>query len=179
MPETRVERAVFVLGLVAIGALALLVVYYWHKSHVAAAPTPTTTTVALSAQQPRVKTAPASRSATTAPATTTRPGTATTATTLAPTTTAAPITPGRATSLVLTASRDTWLEVRSGSSTGTLLYSGILASGASKTFRGVAIWTRFGSGGNLAARVDGRPLSLPPGTYNALFDSSGFQQVRG
>jgi hypothetical protein len=177
MPETRVERAVFVFGLVAIGALAVLVVYYRHSHRVSAPASRTSSTPALSAKQPYVKTASSARAATTAPTVTSLPGTVSTTTAVAPTTSR--IAPRGKTSVVLTASRDTWLEVRSGSSTGTLLYSGILVSGASKAFHAAAVWTRFGSGGNLEARVDGRRLSLPRGTYDALFSANGFQQVRG
>jgi RodZ C-terminal domain len=81
---------------------------------------------------------------------------------------------------VLTASRgDSWLEVRSGSATGTVLYTGTLTSGSSKTFQAGAIWARFGSAGNLDAQLNGASLHLPIGTYSALFDPGGFQQVRG
>jgi len=39
VPETRVERGVFVLGVLAIAALGFLVAHLWHHTHgVAAAP---------------------------------------------------------------------------------------------------------------------------------------------
>jgi hypothetical protein len=38
---------------------------------------------------------------------------------------------------------------------------------------------RFGAASNLDARLNGSTLDLPLGTYSALFDSGGFQKVRG
>jgi RodZ C-terminal domain len=81
---------------------------------------------------------------------------------------------------VLTASRgDSWLEVRSSSSPGTVLYKGTLTTGSTRTFHAASIWVRFGAASNLDARLNGSTLDLPIGTYSALFDSGGFHKVRG
>ena len=81
--------------------------------------------------------------------------------------------------LALTASRATWIEVRASSSHGSLLYTGTLPSGTTKIFRHETIWARFGAATNLDAKLNGRPLSLPSGTYDALFDTTGFRRSRG
>lgn len=181
MPETRVERAFFVLGLVAIAVLAVLVARSWHDAGATAASkvssvasaTPTTTRAAATT---RVATTARVAIATTPskplPA-------ATTGTTVAPhgsSSTASPAT----VELVLRAARgDSWLEVRSASSTGAVLYFGTLSSGRSKTFRARSLWVRFGAASNLDARLNGNALRLPAGTYSALIGVDGLRQVRG
>lgn len=65
-------------------------------------------------------------------------------------------------------SRPSWLEIRSGSSTGKLLYSGTLAEGQELHYRGQRLWARFGSAGNVAIVIDGKPLQLT-GTAERLF----------
>jgi hypothetical protein len=201
MPETRLERALFVLGLAAIAALCVLIVHYRHNTSTAA---PLASTAALTTspaatdavtERTRKKAAPAhptrptsetiapTQTATATPTTTAAaPATTTSplaATTTAPTT-AATTSAAATTELVLTASRgDSWLEVRSGSSTGTILYTGTLTAGSTKTFQAASIWVRFGAASNLDASLNGSTLALPLGTYSALFDSGGFQKVRG
>jgi RodZ C-terminal domain len=78
-------------------------------------------------------------------------------------------------SLLVTAKTDTWLEIRSGSSTGPVLYSGTLAAASTKTFRARTLWARFGAAGNLSTRLEGKPIRLPSGTYDATFDNHGFR----
>jgi Domain of unknown function (DUF4115) len=151
MPETRLERAVFVLGLVAIVALALAIVDSRHRSSGAPRPSP-------------VAAAPAGRRT----STTTRP--------TAPTTTAAA---SKEVELALTANRDSWVDVRAGSATAKELFTGILSSATTKTFRASSLWVRFGSASNLTATLGGRPLRLPAGTYSAVFDRSGFRRATG
>ncbi len=162
MPETRIERVLFALGLAAIAALGFLVAHFWHNSHADTSP-------------------PAPTSVSTHPLTTsrTRPAatTATTRTVVTRETNTAPA--GGAVSLLLTAKADTWLEVRSGSANGPVLYDGTLAAGSSKRFRAALLWARFGAAGNLSARVGGKPLQLPAGTYSATVDRHGLRQVGG
>jgi RodZ C-terminal domain len=154
MPETRLERAVFVLGLVAIAALVLVIVGSRHGS---ASGTPRSTPpVALSQS-----TSAAPRTATTQ---------------ITPATTASTSTEVE---LALTADQDSWVEVRAGSATAAVLFSGTLSSGTKKTFRSASLWARFGSASNLAAKLDGKPLELPAGTYSAVFDPSGFRRTSG
>jgi Domain of unknown function (DUF4115) len=150
MPETRLERAVFVLGLVAIVALALAIVDSRHSS--SGAPRPTSPAAATPARR----------------RTTTRP--------TAPTTTAAA---SKEVELALTASHDSWVDVRAGSATARELFTGTLASATTKTFRASSLWVRFGSASNLTATLDGQPLQLPAGTYSAVFDRSGFRRASG
>jgi hypothetical protein len=162
VPETRFERALFVLGLAVIAALGVLVVHLWHTSHGAFA----TATPTAAATAPR-----------TAPATT-RVAERTTTRTAASSRPSARPTPPRV-SLVLSAISDSWLEIRSASATGAILYSGLLTAGSRKVFRGQSLWARFGGAGSLSARFDGQLLRLPSGTYDARFDRHGFRQVGG
>jgi cytoskeletal protein RodZ len=170
VPETRLERGVFILGVLAIAALGFLVVHLWHSPR-GAAPSPGTATL-----RTLTRTSP-----TTSPTQSTAPATTASSTTLARTTTSAVTAPATgAVSLVIRARVDTWIEVRSASSTGRVLYSGTLAAASSKTFHARSLWARFGSAGNLAARLDGKPVPLPSGTYDATFDAGhGFRPQRG
>ena len=175
MPETRVERGLFVLGLLAIAALGFLVVHLRRQGQAAdVAPLPTSTSTATSASTvTRAITVPAIRAATTSKAATTK----TTVTTRAATTT--PALSARAVSLRLTAKTDTWFEVRSGSATGRLLYDGTLSAGSSRGFHARALWVRFGAAGNLSALLDSKALLLPSGTYSAAFGGHGFRRLGG
>ena len=157
MPETRLERAISVLGVLAMVVLALVVARSWHHTAAASAPTVVTNGQARTAP----KTAPAAASATGTVHATTTASTA-------------------AIKLALTASRGaTWIEVRAGSATGAVLYTGTLPSGTTKTFHETTIWVRFGAASNLAATLNSQPLRLPAGTYDAVFDTTGFKKARG
>ena len=79
--------------------------------------------------------------------------------------------------MALRAMADTWVDVRAGSLDGDGLYAGILPEGTMKRFRGKRIWVRFGAASNLTARLNGKPLRLPPGTYSALVGARGLQQL--
>jgi Domain of unknown function (DUF4115)/DivIVA protein len=80
--------------------------------------------------------------------------------------------------LTLRAVGTTWVEVRSTSSTGRMLYSGLLSPGTRKSFRAAwRLWVRFGGAANLAVTLNGRPLRVPTGTYDAFFDAHGFRQT--
>jgi len=80
--------------------------------------------------------------------------------------------------LTLRAIGTTWVEVRSTSSTGRMLYSGLLSPGTRKSFRAAwRLWVRFGGAANLAVTLNGRPLRVPTGTYDAFFDAHGFRQT--
>jgi Domain of unknown function (DUF4115) len=158
MPETRVERAIFVFGLLAMAVLAFAIARSWH--HTTAAPA--VTRAASQAASVRGRTAPGSTQAAAAT------GAAAQATILAST---------EAVDLGLTASRATWIEVRAGSATGTVLYTGTLSSGTTKTFHYTAIWVRFGAASNIEAQLNDQPLRLPAGTYDAVFDTGGYHHV--
>jgi hypothetical protein len=154
MPETRLERALFLLGLVVMAAFAFTIARSWHRSATTAAPGAATARLQRSATASHRVVGPTG-------------------------TKAASVASGRAVSLALTASRPTWVEVRSRSATGAVLYTGTLVSGATKRFRDSIIWVRFGAASNLDAQLNGRPLQLPAGTYDALFDTTGFRRARG
>jgi uncharacterized protein DUF4115 len=64
--------------------------------------------------------------------------------------------------------RASWLEVRRGSATGPVLFSGELAPGRHLHLTGKRLWARFGAASNLAIRSNGRPVSFT-GTYEHLF----------
>jgi len=167
MPETRAERIVFGIGILAIAALVALIVletsdrFERHPTPAALPPTMTATTT--------TEAAPPSPAPTTEETTTEE-------TTAAPEQTRAPATGVR---LTLRAIADTWVDVRAGSLDGDGLYAGILPEGTVKRFRGTRIWVRFGAASNLTARLNGKPLHLPPGTYSALVGARGLQQLAG
>jgi len=149
MPESRLEKGVFLLGLIVIALLCYLLV---HSSH----------------HHAPAKSARRATTASTAHATT-----AVTAT--APTTTEG----RTAVAFALTASRGaSWLEVRNGSSGGRVLYRGVLAQGRTRSFHARRVWVLFGAAGNVDARFDGRSMRLPIGTYSAAFSPAGFRRAR-
>jgi hypothetical protein len=167
MPETRAEWIFFVIGAFAIAALVALIALEKTDRFGTRQMTAAATTEAI---------APEQAATTTTPETTTAPDTARGETTAAP-------EPGRVTaggvSLRLTATADTWFEIRSGSADGDVLYSGILSQGSTKRFRSTQLWASFGAASNLTARLNGKPLRLLPGTYIALVGADGLQPLDG
>ena len=168
MPETRGERIIFGIGALAIVALVVLIVLEkttdrFETRHTSAATEPVTTAAATK------------EAAAPAPETTTAPETTAGEATAAP-------EPARIASgvrLTLSATADTWVEIRSGSADGDVLYSGILPQGSAKRFRSTQLWASFGAASNLTARLNGKPLHLPPGTYSALVGARGLRPVGG
>jgi hypothetical protein len=161
MPETRSERIVFGIGMLAIAALVALIVlemttdrFKRHPPPAALPPAMTATTTTVAAPPPRASTTEET-------------------------------TPERARAsatevrLTLRATADTWIDVRADSADGDVLYVGILPEGAMKRFRSPRMWVRFGAAANLTARLNGRPLHLRPGTYDALVGARGLQQLAG
>jgi hypothetical protein len=61
-----------------------------------------------------------------------------------------------------------WMEVRSGSVTGKLLYSGTLEPGQRKTFQGRGLQLALAKPGNVAVRLNGNRVELPAGTTFAV-----------
>ena len=172
MPDTRVERIIFGIGALAIAALVALIVLQttdlFETRDRPAAARPVTTAAATTGAASQ-----ALPPATTTPETTTAPQTTTGETT-------APPEPPRTASgvrLRLSATVDTWVEIRSGSADGDVLYSGILPQGSAKRFRSTRLWASFGAASNLTARLNGKPLHLPPGTYSALVGARGLQPL--
>jgi hypothetical protein len=174
VPETRVERIIVGIGALAIAALIALIVLEtatdrFETRHTSAAAGQVTTAAAI-------KEAAASAS----PAISTAPGTTTASeTTTRETTAAEPTRIASGVRLTLSAIADTWIEIRSGSVNGDVLYSGILPQGSAKRFRSAHLWASFGAAANLTARLNGKPLHLPPGTYSALVGARGLKPLAG
>ena len=167
MPETRGERIIFWIGIMAIAALVAVIVLEKTTDRLtrrAPAAAPPVTTAAASTDAAGPASPPA--------ATSLRTGETATASKRAR---AAPT----GVRLKLSATADTWVEVRSGSAGGNVLYSGILTQRSVKRFRDKRVWVRFGAAANLTARLNGRPLHLPPGTYDALVRERGLQPLGG
>jgi len=64
--------------------------------------------------------------------------------------------------------RASWLEIRSGSASGPVLFSGELAPGRQLNLTGARLWARFALRANLAIRANGRPVKFI-GTYEHVF----------
>ena len=158
MPDTRVERIIFGIGALAIAALVALIVLQ--------------TTDRFETRATRA----AGRPVTTAAATT---GAASQAPPPGTTTPPAPPRIASGVRLTLSATIDAWVEIRSGSADGDVLYSGILPQGSAKRFRSTRLWASFGAASNLTARLNGKPLHLPPGTYSALVGARGLRPLAG
>jgi hypothetical protein len=172
MPETTGERIIFAIGALVIAALVALIVLEtatdrFETRHTSAASKQVATGAAI-------KDAAASASPATAPESTTAPEITTGETTAAEATQIA-----SGVRLTLSANADTWVEIRSGSVNGDVLYSGILPQGSAKRFRSKHLWASFGSAANLTARLNGKPLHLPPGTYSALVGARGLKPLAG
>lgn len=201
MPTSRSERIVFFSGLAVIALLAALVLPAWKSYRDAAQEQPAASASAPVARvaggravwQPKPKTRPAASNelvgmrfgkpeargpdagATKKPAAPAAPVTPTPSATKrkAPAKRVAPTAPSRA-ELRLTAARgDCWVEVRSQSASGKVLYVGILTKGQSKSFAAKKIWVRFGAPEVVDAKLSGKTARLPSGALNALFSPSG------
>ena len=89
------------------------------------------------------------------------------------TTTAATTETPVETRLQVTAKDDTWLSIRRGSATGSVLFEGTLAKGDSRSYTATQFHVRFGAAANVSAKLDGKPLPLPGGTYSVDIGSGG------
>jgi RodZ C-terminal domain len=88
--------------------------------------------------------------------------------------------PGTPVQLTLAAARGaSWVEVRAGSNTGKVLYSGTLAAGSREAFTGARLWIRFGGASNVDLAIDGERMQIPAGTYDAVVDDDGFHRIGG
>lgn len=71
----------------------------------------------------------------------------------------------REVTIMVSATRgDCWVEARAGSANGTVLYTGVLASGRSLRFNRPRLWLRLGAASNVDVLVNGREPNVPPGT---------------
>ena len=80
----------------------------------------------------------------------------------------------RTSGLALAASGPCWIQVRQGSSSGQVLYSGVLAAGQTRHFHHVPVWIRVGAPWDLVLKVRGRQVPWPiTGVGNVLVTASG------
>jgi hypothetical protein len=78
----------------------------------------------------------------------------------------------------ITAARgSSWVLVRAGTSSGPVLYSGIMNKGQTVSVRGRVLWVSFGAAANLDARLNGSALELGTGTYDATIGRRGLRKV--
>jgi uncharacterized protein DUF4115 len=70
---------------------------------------------------------------------------------------------------------DSWVEVRQGSATGALVYSGVLRTGDRVALKGTRLWARFGGAGDLEITANGRVVPLQ-GTVETVFTAGGASQ---
>ena len=74
--------------------------------------------------------------------------------------------------IVLTASRgDCWVLARDSSSTGAVLYEGLLQQGSSTRVKAKRLWLSLGAAANVDVVIDGKPEELPGGTVEVVVPS--------
>jgi len=97
--------------------------------------------------------------------------------TTAPTTTEKAAAP-KVARLVLTAARgDCWVEVRRGSPTGELMFSGTMFDGDTERFAAPRLWVSLGAGENLDARLNGKPVAeFPDGQVAVVVTARGVRE---
>jgi hypothetical protein len=188
VPGTRGERIIFAICTLAIAVLLAVIALEVTTDRFEAHRTPAfaaseTTGGAITgpaASAPPLATEPTTRETGAVPEPTTGDTTrgrepATGETTTSP----EPVGASTGVRLTLAARADSWVEVRSASANGNVLYSGILPQGSVKHFSSTRVWVRFGAAANLTARLNGRRLLLPTGTYDALIGARGLQLLSG
>jgi hypothetical protein len=71
--------------------------------------------------------------------------------------------------IVLTAARgDCWVLARDGSSTGPVVYEGLLQQGSSTRLKAKRLWLSLGAAANVDVVIDGKPEELPGGTVEVV-----------
>ncbi|MDA8047173.1 MAG: DUF4115 domain-containing protein [Actinomycetota bacterium] len=63
--------------------------------------------------------------------------------------------------LSLSAANRCWVELRSVSASGPLVYAGVLSAGSVRSFAAPGLWLRLGFPEAVRIQVDGRPITLP------------------
>jgi Domain of unknown function (DUF4115) len=175
MPTSRAEWSLFLVGFAAIASLIALNVVAWQNYSASEPPTgaeprDTVETNVLSGAAASAK-RDAGPSAAELPAESARP-------TLRNETPAPAATPRLADLRLRAATGDCWLEIRAGSGTGSVLYSGILAEGETLRFRRTALWIRAGAPSYLAVTVNGKPAEdFPLTTADALVTAGGVETL--
>lgn len=160
-PSRRISRRV-----VATGVLGTILV-----AAVAAAAAHTTGVLGRASPHPRLSPPPASRVAPARASVTPPANSPPTASTPPPVlsasgpATATYVVPSAPVDLSVLAVERCWVEVRSGSPTGPVLFQGVLGPGASKSFTDPAgVWLRLGYAAGARLSADGAPLSIPAST---------------
>jgi Domain of unknown function (DUF4115) len=162
VPETRVERVIFGLGIAAVAGIAVLIAFARSGgSATNPAMTATTARPAQAAHAPAAATTNASDGPRTQTGAQARPE-------LAPSGVRLRLSAARA---------ESWVEIRSGSAQGEVLFVGIMEEGSVRFFRAPRIYARFGRAGGLDVRLNDTALRLPPGTYSALITRQGVESV--
>ncbi len=150
MPHTRLERTLAGLGATAILVLIALVVREWgvYQSRLDANRQAAVPELAAGAAQTSTPT---------------------------PTSTLPTPTPTPTPTLRMTAARgDCWVELHRGSSSGTVLYEGVLAKGKTLKFPARRLWIRFGAGENVDLRLGDELLrDVPQGAADAVVTPRG------
>jgi len=124
------------LGLVAaIGLLAFLILQHTGTPQARSASNPAAPTHAAAAPRPA-------------------------APTTAPKRTPVAAAPTQRVRLVLTATRTSWLEVRTSSATGPVVFAGNLEAGRTIRATGGRLWARFGAAANLTITANGKRVPL-------------------
>jgi hypothetical protein len=161
MPESKLQRLLFVGGLCGLGALIALIVPAWRNYARSASSQPVSTKVQAPVQAPsRATTAPTGTTTASQPA--------------------YPVQRPQIAQLALVAARgDCWVEAHAGSSLGKTLFIGTLAQGKSVTLAGWKLWIRLGASGNVIGRLNGKPVTgLPAGTVTFVATALGMKNVR-
>jgi hypothetical protein len=80
----------------------------------------------------------------------------------------------RSTFVVTAARGDSWLQIRSGTLRGRMLFDGVLPLGETVRLRSQRLWMRFGAASNVELAIDGRRTRLPAlGTFDAFVGPRG------
>jgi hypothetical protein len=145
VPDTGIERIVFVVGVVAIvGLFAALIPTYLSQERADSplAPKPAPAKVAFAAGKTAV---------------------------------AAAIPPAASpVQLRIAATRaDCWIQVRERSATGKVLYEGTLTQGTSLGLVAKRFWIRFGAAQRVDVALDGKPVPVPDGTVDVHVTADG------
>ena len=165
MPQTKLERLLAFVGMLAIAALIAMIVPAWLQYR-----------DAIAASR-GLSTRPEAAATLTTSNVTATTGVTTTGANGAPLATSP--RPGWPMRLGITAARgDCWLEVHSLSATGKLLYVGVLNEGKTVAVSGRKLWIRFGAGENVDLTLDGKIEQVPAGAANVLVTTNGVQPVQ-
>jgi len=165
VPQTKLERLLAFVGMLAIAALIAVIVPAWlqYRDAIAASR-------GLSTRPEAAATLTTSNVTATGGVTKTGANDAPLATSPRP---------GWPMRVGITAARgDCWLEVHSLSATGKLLYVGVLNEGKTVAVSGRKLWIRFGAGENVDLTLDGKIEQVPAGATNVLVTTNGVQPAQ-